>query len=106
MSPPYTVQLTRFAEEDFAALDRSLRILALKQLRKLEAHPLAGKPLGRKFGIDLSGYRALYFAGKRYRIVYRLEEDARQVIVVAIGKKARFEAYRRAAEREEGRAPK
>ena len=99
MNPPCTVELTKFAEEDFAALDNNLRILALKQLRKLERHPLAGKPLGRKFGLDLSGYRSLYFAGKRYRIVYRYDEKAQQVTVVAIGKKAKFEVYRRATER-------
>jgi len=100
MNSPYIVELTWFAEEDFAALDHSLRILALKQLRKLERNPLAGKPLGHKFGYDLSGYRSLYFGGKRYRIVYRLDDEARRVTVVAIGKKAKFEAYRRAAERE------
>ena len=96
-----TVELTRFAEEDFATLDHSLRILALKQLRKLERHPLAGKPLGHKFGYDLSGYRSLHFASQRYRIVYRLDEEAQQVTVVAIGKKAKFEVYHRAAERRE-----
>ena len=100
MSPAYTVELTRFAEQDFAALDHSLRILALKQLRKLERYPSGGKPLGHKFGYDLSGYRSLYFAGKRYRIVYRLDDEARRVTVVAIGKKAKFEVYRHAAERE------
>ena len=100
MSPAYTIELTRFAEKDFAALDHSLCILALKQLRKLERFPSVGKSLGHKFGYDLSNYRSLYFAGKRYRIVYRLDDEARQVTVVAIGKKAKFEAYRRAAERE------
>jgi len=95
----YTVELTRFAEGDFASLDHSLRILAMKQLHKLERHPLAGKPLGRKLGYDLSGYRALYFGGKCYRIVYRIDERAKLVTVVAIGKRADFEVYRRAAER-------
>ena len=100
MSPPYTLELTGLAEEDFAALDHSLRILALKQLRKLEGFPSAGESLGSKFGFDLSGHRSLYFAGKRYRIVYRLEDKTRQVTVVAIGTKAKFEVYRRAAERQ------
>ena len=101
MTAPYTVELTRWAEQDFAALDHSLRILALKQLRKLEQHPSLGKPLGRKFGYDLSGYRALRFAGRRYRVVYRVDEPARLVTVVAIGRRAKAEAYRHAAERHE-----
>ncbi len=101
MSSTYTVELTRFAEEDFAALDHSLRILALKQLRKLENHPSGGKPLGHKFGYDLSRYRSLHFASNRYRIIYRFDDKAKQITVVAIGKKAKFEVYRRAAERKE-----
>ena len=100
MSTSYTVELTRFAEDDFADLDHSLRILALKQLRKLEHHPEAGKPLGHKFGYDLSGYRSLRFGGRRYRLVYRLDDEAARVTVVAIGQRARSEVYRRAAERE------
>ena len=101
MSSTYTVELTRFAEEDFADLDHSLRILALKQLRKLESHPSGGSPLGHKFDYDLSSYRSLHFAGNHYRIVYRLDDKAKQVTVVAIGKKTKFEVYRRAAERKE-----
>jgi mRNA interferase RelE/StbE len=100
MSASYTVELTHFAEEDFAALDHSLRILALKQLRKLEQNPSAGKPLGHKFGYDLSGYHSLRFGGRRYRIVFRLDSEARLVTVVAIGRRARSEVYRHAAERD------
>jgi mRNA-degrading endonuclease RelE of RelBE toxin-antitoxin system len=100
MSASYAVELPRFAEADFSGLDHSLRILALKQLRKLEQHPLAGKPLGHKYGLDLSRYRSLRFGGRRYRIVYRLDDEAARVTVVAIGKRAKSEVYRRAADRE------
>jgi mRNA-degrading endonuclease RelE of RelBE toxin-antitoxin system len=100
MSGSYRVELTRFAEEDYAALDHSLRILALKQLRKLERYPEAGKPLGHRLGYDLSGYRSLRFGGRRYRLVYRVDDEAGRVTVVAIGERARSEVYRHAAERE------
>ena len=73
-----------------------------RQLTKLEGHPHAGEPLGHKAGYDLTGYRSLPFAGKRYRIVYRLDEEAKVVRVIAIGKKAKFEAYRLAAWRADG----
>jgi mRNA interferase RelE/StbE len=95
----YTIELARAAERDFANLDRSLQILAAKQLHKLRKHPQAGECLGNKFGYDLSGYRSIYFARKRYRIVYRWDEAAERVTVVAIGKKAGFAVYRQAARR-------
>ena len=65
----YEVELIEEAEADFAALDPGLRRQAEAQMRKLKHHPYAGKPLGHKVGYDLTGYRAIPFAGKRYRII-------------------------------------
>jgi len=101
MSAQYRVKLHPDARSDLASLDKSLQRQAAKQLRKLGGHPLAGKPLGHKFGIDLTGYRSLYFGGKRYRIVHRVDEANRIVWVMAIARRARFEAYRLAARRAE-----
>jgi mRNA-degrading endonuclease RelE of RelBE toxin-antitoxin system len=101
MTNQYQVKLHPDARSDLAALDKSLQRQAAKQLRKLRSHPFAGKPLGHKFGIDLTGYRSLYFGGKRYRIVYRVDETNRIVWVIAIARRARFEAYRLAARRAE-----
>jgi mRNA-degrading endonuclease RelE of RelBE toxin-antitoxin system len=101
MTNQYQVKLHPDARSDLAALDKSLQRQAAKQLRKLRSHPFAGKPLGHKFGIDLTGYRSLYFGGKRYRIVYRVDETNRIVWVIAIARRAGFEAYRLAARRAE-----
>jgi len=101
MSAQYQVKLHPDARSDLASLDKSLQRQAAKQLRKLKSHPFAGKPLGHKCGIDLTGYRSLYFGGKRYRIVYRVDEASRIVWVIAIARRAGFEAYRLAARRAE-----
>ncbi|TEU15979.1 MAG: addiction module toxin RelE [Anaerolineales bacterium] len=93
----YEVELIEEAEADFAALDPSLRRQAEAQMRKLKQHPYAGKPLGHKAGYDLTGYRAIPFAGKRYRIVYKVDEESELVTVIVIAKKAKFEAYQLAA---------
>ena len=93
----YEVELIEEAEADFAALDPGLRRQAEAQMRKLKHHPYAGKPLGHKAGYALTGYRAIPFAGKRYRIVYKVDEKSELVTVIVIGKKAKFEAYRLAA---------
>jgi mRNA-degrading endonuclease RelE of RelBE toxin-antitoxin system len=101
MNAPYQVKLHPDARSDLAALDKALQRRAAKQLHKLKSHPLAGKPLGHKYGIDLTGYRSLYFGGKRYRIVYRVDEPSCIVWVIAIARRVGFEAYHLAARRAE-----
>lgn len=101
MAAQYQVKLHPDVRSDLAALDKALQRQAAKQPRKLESHPLAGKPLGHKCGIDLTGYRSLYFGGKRFRIVYRLDETSRIVRVIAIARRVGFEAYRLATRRAE-----
>ncbi len=102
MASNYQVKLHPAAKSALASLDGSLQKQASRQLRKLAVHPLAGEQLGYKAGFDLSGYRSLHFAGQRYRVVYRLDAEAQTVLVIAIGKKAKFEVYDKAAERAEG----
>ncbi len=99
MTAEYRVKLHPAARSDLVSLDRGLQQQAARQLAKLKTHPQAGEQLGNKAGFDLTGYRSLHFAGQRYRIVYRVDEDSRVVWVIAIGKKAKFEAYRIAGER-------
>lgn len=101
MSTQYQVKLHPDARSDLAALDKALQRQAAKQFRKLQSHPFAGKPLGHKYGIDLMGYRSLYFGGKRYRIVYRVDEANFIVWVIAIARRTGIEAYRLAARRVE-----
>jgi len=101
MTPQYQVKLHPDARSDLASLDKSLQKQAAKQFRKLQHHPFAGKPLGHKYGIDLTGYRALYLHGKRYRIVYRVDETDCIVWVIAIARRTGFEAYHLAARRAE-----
>ena len=101
MVAKYKVKLHPDVRSDLAALDRALQRQAAKQLRKLENHPFAGKPLGHKYGLDLTGYRSLYFGGKRYRIVYRVDETSCTVWVIAIARQVGFEVYRLATRRAE-----
>lgn len=101
MTTQYQVKLHPEVRSDLASLDKSLQSQAAKQFGKLQHHPFAGKTLGHKYGIDLTGYHSLYFGGKRYRIVYRVDETNHIVWVIAIARRADFEAYRLAARRVE-----
>jgi addiction module RelE/StbE family toxin len=56
--------------EDYRKIkDVQTRIRLIKQIKKLEQDPQAGKPLSHQ----LKGYRTLRVAP--YRIIYRIEQD-------------------------------
>ncbi len=96
---PYRVVLTADAANDFRRLDGSLKEQVARQLKKLENSPHLGEHLGRKAGLNLTGYYKLYVAKKSIRIVYRIVELEVIVEVVAIGKREDLEVYREAIRR-------
>ena len=59
------------------------------EIDKLKANPFAGKELGNKNGINLTGFYKLYACKKSIRIVYRLVSPKKLEIVEiwGIGKK-------------------
>ena len=95
----YKVVFTEEAAADFRALDGSVKKLVATQLKKLEASPHLGQPLGNMRGFDLTGYYKLYAASKSIQVVYRIVEDEVVVEVVGIGKRADFEVYADVARR-------
>ncbi|GEA15487.1 hypothetical protein E308F_17310 [Moorella sp. E308F] len=87
------------AVKDMEELDRSVKLRVLKAIVKLEDDPLGyGEPLGEKAGLDLSGMRKLK-AARRYRVVYRVEENAVVVLIVVVGKREDLQVYKTAAKR-------
>ena len=61
-----------------------------KAVRRLEAEPLCGKPLGR----ELAGCRSIRVAGVENRLVYRYHEVVDLVEVIAIQRRRDNLAYR------------
>lgn len=97
---PYKVEFVPEALNDFDALDKSTKKQVAKKIDTLSENPLLGKPLGNKFGIDLTGFYKLYVAKKKYRIVYHLIGNSLEVIeIIAIGKRDKEEVYKIAAKR-------
>ena len=97
---PYKVVLIEEAAADFKVLDGSIKKLVATQLRKLEASPHLGQPLGNLRGFDLTGYYyKLYAARKSIRIVYRIIADEVLVEVIGIGRRENFEVYAEVARR-------
>jgi mRNA interferase RelE/StbE len=95
----YRIEFLPEAVQEFEALDGSLKKLAARQIEKLQERPELGKSLGNKMGIDLTGYRKVYFGKKSYRIVYEIQQQRLVVLIIGVGKRARAEVYREVARR-------
>ena len=90
----YTVLFERAAERELADLPRTIREQALERIEALasdstppNAAPLTG---------NLRGLLKLKI-GRRYRIAYQVDEEAKTVIVRGVGHRDRF--YERIARR-------
>ena len=95
----YRVLLIEEAREDFRRLDGGVRIQVSKLLKQLESNPYKGEPLGKKAGIDLTGYFKLYADKKRIRIVYTIIESEVIVKVIIIGPRKEMIVYYEAIRR-------
>lgn len=87
------------AEQEFDQLDHSVKKHAFTQFKKLTSSPQLGLPLGKKAGLDLTGYRKLYFFKKKYRIIYKINEKNKQIVIFAVGKREDMKVYLELAKR-------
>jgi mRNA interferase RelE/StbE len=96
----YKIEFLPDAEKDFDALDGSIRKEVGKKIDALAENPFLGKPLGKKYGVELTGFYKLYVSKKKYRIVYRMIGKHIEVIeIVGIGKRDKEEVYKLVARR-------
>lgn len=92
---PYKIEFLPDATKDFDKLSGSLQKQAGKKIDALSNNPFLGRPLGNKLGIDLTGFYKLYFAKKKYRVVYRLIGKYVEVIeIIGVGKRDKEEIYK------------
>ena len=87
------------AEGEFDRLDNAIKKQAFSQFKKLTKSPQLGLPLGKKTGLDLTGFKKLYFYQKKYRIVYKIDETNQTVIIWAIGEREDMKVYAQAVKR-------
>ena len=95
----YKVEFLPEAAQEFEALDGSLKKIAAKQIDKLAGKPELGEALGKRMGIDLTGYRKMYFGKKAFRIVYEIQRQKLLILIIGIGKRERAEIYKEVARR-------
>ena len=91
----YSLDFLKDAKREWDRLDESIRIQFRKKLAQRLANPhvpsarLSGMPNCYKIKLRSVGYR----------LIYQVEDETVTVVVVAIGKRERDDAYRRAAQR-------
>ena len=95
----YELQLHPKVEDDLKELDNALQIQVFKKLKQIQISPQLGLPLGNKNNMNLSGFKKVYVAKKRDRIVYEIQDDELLIYTIAIGKRNDMEVYKKANER-------
>lgn len=99
LQPMYAIKNHPLVKEDLKALDHSLVLLVFKKLKQLQIAPHLGQSLGNKYNMDLSGYKKVYLAKKKVRIVYKIIDDELVIYVISIGKREDMEVYQEAIKR-------
>ncbi len=95
----YKVLFHPDAAKEVARLDNRVKILVLKQIKKLSKTPGLGSELGNRQGVNLSGYRKLYADKKKIRIVYTIVDEKVLIQIIAIGKREGMKVYQNTAAR-------
>ncbi len=90
----YSIVFHKDAKRDYEKLDGSVRLLVLKQLNKIKKNPFQGLELGNKAGLNLIGYRKIYVNKKQLRIVYKIDKEKIEVLVVSINKRENMKSYK------------
>jgi len=95
----YELKLHPKVEDDLKELDNALLIQVFKKLKQIQNSPNIGISLGNKNNMNLSGFKKVYLAKKRVRIVYEVQEQILVVYIIAIAKRDDMEVYKKANER-------
>ena len=100
---PYRVKLHPEVYQDLTDIVEDEAYEEVKgYLRTLETNPYFGQVLENRpdLGIDLKGFRKIYVFNKKYRIVYKMDDNGLiEVYVIAIGERDKLKVYEEAYRR-------
>ncbi|MFJ4392179.1 type II toxin-antitoxin system RelE family toxin [Pseudomonas soli] len=91
----YKLEFLPSALKEWKKLGHTVREQARRKLKERLLSPRVGADAMR----DLPDHFKIKLEASGYRVVYRVEDDRVVVVVVAIGKRERGQAYRSAADR-------
>lgn len=87
-NPLYQIKYSSVVvKEDIPKLDQNLQNIIRKKINKLSGSP--------QFGIPLRGKLSKYFKLRisKYRVVYEINHESRQILILAIGKRENLAVY-------------
>lgn len=91
--------------EDISKLDKSVKEVVYKALKKVSQNPLPdyeggyGKPLANQSGRELAGFLKIKLKKSGVRVVYKLQRTETEMLVVVVGMREDSEVYREALKR-------
>lgn len=91
----YKIIFDPVALKSIKKMDSSLVRQILKRIGILRKNPYAGKHLGNKMGMNLTGYYKLYACNKKIRVVYMVSEKEILITIIMIGKREKGEVYKK-----------
>ena len=80
----YTIEFDKQVKSKIKKLDKHERALLFKIMKKIAEDPFRAKPLR----YSLKGLRRAVF--KHYRVIYRILEDEKMVLIIDIGHRERI----------------
>ena len=98
----WSIQYLPEAKADLQKLDPSVRLEAVKGIRKVSQKPGAdgyGKPLGHIHASNLSGLFKIKFKRSGLRVVYALQHKDEAMCIIVIAARADGAVYREAGKR-------
>ncbi len=103
----WKVEYLREALEDIKQLDQGQRVQVVKAINKVAINPLPqteggyGKTLGKKGGINLTGYCKIKMKKLGLRVVYQLVRDNKSMRIIVVSARADNKTYQIARKRQE-----
>lgn len=101
----WSIEYLPEVEKDMNRLSPQRQKLARKAIYKTRENPLPqneggyGKPLGSKYGLNLTNLLKIKLRGEGLRIVYKLVRTESQMVVVVVGVRDDEEVYKSAYSR-------
>jgi mRNA interferase RelE/StbE len=95
----YNIKYRPEAIKDLSELDNSVRLIVKKAIENAADAPLPkaeggkGKPLGNKYGINLTNFLELKLKRSGIRIIYKLERSEQVMNIIVIGARSDFEVF-------------
>lgn len=103
----WKIEFLEEAEKDLRKLDHSVLLQVVKGIQKVGKNPLPvqqggyGKPLGKRGGLDLTGFYKIKFRDLGIRVVYKIEKVDGVMKIIIISARADEQVYKDAVKRKE-----